>query len=193
MSTHSLYAIRLPVNDYAIAYIGVTGQAPKDRFGKHCRSLRSYIGEAIRQCGRKNVRLEVLASGDAGYIYAYEILAIQKFNTRWPNGYNFAAGGVSCRNGLDELPSTRAKKSANARKENHPNWGKPAWNRGRSTPAATRDKQSLVAHGVKKSPRSPEHCAHLAAALTGKPFTPERIKNITAAQRRRRVRESHHG
>ena len=32
--------------------------------------------------------------------------------------------------------------------------------------------------------------AHLAASLRGKSFTPERIENITAAQRRRRLREA---
>jgi hypothetical protein len=190
---HYLYAIRLPVNDYAIAYIGVTRQKPRERFGKHCRNRRSHIGGVVQLCGRENVIFEVLAHGDTELIYDYEIQAIKRFNTRWPNGYNIAAGGVSCRNGLDELPSTRAKKSANVRKEKHPNWGKPAWNRGRSSSAETRAKQSAAKRGVKKPPRSPEHSAHLADALRGKSFPPERIANITAAQRRRRVREAAHG
>lgn len=190
---HYLYAIRLPVNDYAIAYVGVTRQTPRDRFGKHCRSRRSHISEAIRLCGRKNVVLDVLASGNAGYIYAYEIQAIKKFNTLWPNGYNLTPGGIGYRNGFEELPITRAKRAEAVRGEKHPNWGKPAWNRGRSPSAATRAKQSAAKQGIKFPPRSPEHSAHLADALRGKPFTPERIANITVAQRRRRIREACHG
>lgn len=99
-----LYAIRLPVNDYAVAYIGVS-KNPRDRWTHHRANV---IGEAIRICGRKNVLFQRLVCGTSDFIYDMERAAIAAFNTRPPNGYNLAAGGQIARGG-EALPTTRAK------------------------------------------------------------------------------------
>lgn len=167
-------------------------QDPRSRFIEPCKPSRrrTHIGSAIHQYGRKNAVFETLVAGHPEYILDLEIKAIACFNTRWPNGYNLAPGGFGYRGGLDELPVTRAKRSANTCGKKNPSWGKPAGNRGRSPSTATQAKQAAAKRGIKFPPRSPEHCAHLAASLRGKSFTPERIENITAAQRRRRLREA---
>ena len=47
---HYLYAIRLPVNDYAIAYVGVT-KILRARFNRHRQNGdKSNIGAAVQQC-----------------------------------------------------------------------------------------------------------------------------------------------
>ena len=93
-----LYTIRLPVNDYAVAYVGVTRQnPPRDRFRDHCNSQKK-IGRVIRLCGRGNCVFEVIESGDyVRIVDQRERAAIAEFNTRWPNGYNMDGGGFAGR------------------------------------------------------------------------------------------------
>jgi len=106
MTVHYLYAIRLPVNDFAVSYIGVTNNLSK-RKSAHVRNKeRSLIGTAIAQCGGDQIIFEPLESGERDLIYRREVDAIAAFNTRYPDGYNLAAGGIG---GRDPLPSTRAK------------------------------------------------------------------------------------
>lgn len=59
--SYCLYAIRLPVDDYAIAYIGVT-KRPRGRWADHAKG-REFIGRAVAACGRRNVVFEILATG----------------------------------------------------------------------------------------------------------------------------------
>ena len=105
-----LYTIRLPVNDYAVAYVGVTRQnPPRDRFRDHCNSQKK-IGRVIRLCGRGNCVFEVIESGDyVRIVDQRERAAIAEFNTRWPNGYNMDGGGFA---GREQLQQSLAKRGA---------------------------------------------------------------------------------
>jgi predicted GIY-YIG superfamily endonuclease len=105
--TFALYAIRLPVNDYAVAYIGVT-KNERGRLREH-RKEHKLISDAIRSCGHDAVVFQVLARGKRAFIYELEIKAIAAFGTRSPKGYNVAAGGIG---GRDWLPCMREKASA---------------------------------------------------------------------------------
>ena len=148
---YHLYAIRLPVNDYAIAYIGVT-KRPHGRWADHAKG-REFIGRAVRECGRQNVIFEILVTGSRELIYRREIDAIVAENTRWPNGYNLATGGFGCRN---PLPETREKlRQAN---------------QGKKQSAAHIEHMAATKRGVS---HSAEHVAKVAAANTGKRRTPE--------------------
>jgi hypothetical protein len=105
-----LYVIRLPVNDYAAAYVGVTKQRPpRKRFYAHGHD-KHPISRAIQQCGKEAVVFEILESGSREHIVdRREAEAILAMGTRWPRGYNIASGGQVCR---DMLPQTKAKISA---------------------------------------------------------------------------------
>lgn len=104
-NSYFLYRITLP---NGMAYIGVS-QNPRQRFQSHSTHARTFLGAEIRRCGQNNVKFEVLVRGLRPYIYDLETAAIQKFQTRFPKGYNLSLGGFG---GRDPLPSTRAKMSA---------------------------------------------------------------------------------
>ena len=99
---HYLYRILLPDGR---GYIGVA-KRPKSRFSNHCRA-DSLIGKAIRHHGRHACSLEILCASSRDYIYALEPLAIVSFNTRWPLGYNLAAGGIFAEPHPETIAKTR--------------------------------------------------------------------------------------
>jgi len=66
--------------------------------------------------------------------------------------------------------------------------GKPSPNKGKSLSDETRAKISAARRGTKMPPKSAETIAKLKAALTGKPLTEERKRNISEAQKARFAR-----
>ena len=144
-----LYVIRLPVNDYAVAYVGVSKESRlRSRWTEHARNRKSPIGIAIQACGgRENVLFQVVARGEHEFIYELEARAIATFNTR-VSGYNLAPGGFGCR---DHLPSTRAKISE--------------INSGRKFTARHRARLAAAKRGKK---RSPQTCAKISMQKSGK-------------------------
>ena len=128
-----LYCIRLPINDYAVSYIGVSHK-PRRRFVEH-HSSPTLIGRTLKACGYKNAVLEIWVAGDRDYMYALETAAIAKFGTRFPNGCNLSSGGYGSR---DWLPETRKKLAAAKR-------GRPSPKSGE-----TRRRMSLAALGNRK-------------------------------------------
>ena len=164
-SLYYLYAIRLPVNDYAIAYIGVS-KKPARRFGQHIRS-GSAIGQAIKLCGQDNAILQPLACGSREFIYDLEIKAIAAFSTR-TGGYNQNAGGFGCRTRLKIAAGQlgRVRPRDLVERIN-------ATNRGRKQSAEQRAKSAERMMGERnpnwhKTP-SLETRQRIAATLTGRP------------------------
>ena len=160
-----LYAIRLPVDDYVVAYLGVTKHKLRKRLTQHSREHKP-ISDAIRACGRDTVIIQRLACGNRDFIYNLEVRAIAAFNTRWPNGYNLASGGFG---GRDPLPSTRAKIAAASL--------------GRKCSPETVAKRVAKTRGMK---RSPETCAKIAAVRLGRKRSPESVAKTAAANRGRK-------
>lgn len=76
-------------------YIGITSKTAEDRFKAHCRSRKKYaIDSAIKKYGKENVILTVLAECDNWELLCLlEQEAIEKFDTKYPNGYNLTDGG----------------------------------------------------------------------------------------------------
>lgn len=155
-----LYVIRLPVNDYVIAYVGVTKNEAATRLSSH-RYAPLLIGDAIRACGHENVIFEIIESGARDFIYQREQEAIATFKTRVPFGYNVAAGGFG---GRDPLPGTRAKiGAANA-----------IALRGRTIPAETCARMAAARRGKKRSPSFSEKLAERNRIRRGIPWSPAR-------------------
>lgn len=190
MSELSLYTIRLPVNDYAVAYVGVTSLVPpRRRLKKHLGDHRkSSIGSAIRQCGLGDVRFDVIEVGDRDRIYQREVELISAFGTR-QNGYNVAQGGPSARNAVNLLPSTRSKLSAAGKRVS------PAGRRAVTTAAQAarlgsrhseeaRAKMSAATCGERHpnfgKALSEATRAKIATAILGKKHTPESIAKMSA-------------
>lgn len=168
--SHSLYMVRLPTNDYAPAYIGVTKNLTR-RLRAHGRA-RTKLGAAIRECARSDIVVEILRRGSAADMYSDEVKAIRSFNLRWPNGYNMNAGGFGCR---DPLPSTRAKIGAKNSLHligNTHRLGKPT-----APEVVTR-----IAERVRGSKRTPEQRLRMAAAMRGKKRSADARKNMSLAR-----------
>lgn len=77
-------------------YIGVTGKPLSYRISDHiyCQSI---VGQALQKYGRETFKTEILVAGAEEYIYELERRAIEAFDTRAPNGYNLAEGGLGGR------------------------------------------------------------------------------------------------
>ena len=170
-----LYRILFP---NGCAYIGVTVR-PSIRLREH-RRTKSFVGRAVRRHGT-SVKLQVLACGGRSYIYAIEQTAIQAFRTRWPHGYNLAAGGSG---GRDPLPSTRRKLAAAV--AGHWN-GSANPNFGGISPEH-REKLAAAKIGTKRGPHTSETIAKMSAAKKGntarlgKPHSEETKRKISATK-----------
>lgn len=179
-------------------YVGQTTQPLRRRINEHKygdqyidRAIKKYglenfKVEVLEECETKQQLNE------------REIFWIAKLNCKAPNGYNRTSGGeghssednpffgkhhtkktkaiISKKNrGKKHSVETRARISAATSGENNPNFGKHhtketrakigAKSAGRKHTKESRNKISLKFKGV---PKSPDHCAKIAAALTGK-------------------------
>lgn len=102
-----------------------------------------YLKKAFKKYGRKNFKreiLEIFPSKEEAFNSQEKY--IQKFNTIIPFGYNISPkGGYGVPDSyLHE--ETRKKIGRSLLGENHPNFGKPAWNRGKKASEETKKKQS---------------------------------------------------
>src|ERR1035437_7162660 len=97
--TAALYRITLPDGR---AYIGVTKNAAPQRFREHCNA-RPLIGDAIRECGRENVQIEILVRGSLDYIYGLEPKAIIVFRRRSRGDFNLETEAPRGRNNAGAL------------------------------------------------------------------------------------------
>jgi hypothetical protein len=189
-----LYLIRTALGNY----IGVSKNTQR-RFGRH-RHSRFPVGDAVRHDLACTV--QTLCAGNREYIYQLEPLAITRFETRWPNGFNLAAGGHGGRQHLPQTkskiaktkigrsrsPETCAKISA-AKKglPLHPAFlaASLAANTGRRPSPATINAMRVANTGRS---RSPETRAKISAATKGKkrgPLSTEHIANLKLARANR--------
>jgi group I intron endonuclease len=76
-------------------YIGITSKTAEERFKTHCVSHKKYpVALAVKKYGKENIVLTVLATVDSWELLCLaEIEAIEKINTKAPNGYNLTNGG----------------------------------------------------------------------------------------------------
>jgi group I intron endonuclease len=77
-------------------YVGITSKTAKKRFQEHCKpSKKLYlVNKAIDEYGRKNVSINVIGRTDnLELLCLAEHEAIEKYNSRYPNGYNSTQGG----------------------------------------------------------------------------------------------------
>lgn len=92
-----LYQITNNINNKI--YIGITNDYKK-RWSNHCCKTGTVISNAIHKYGKENFSFEILKEGltpeEASEL---EILTIQSKNSRVPNGYNVAFGGMNQING----------------------------------------------------------------------------------------------
>jgi hypothetical protein len=160
---HYLYKITVGEK----SYIGVSKNV-RDRLSHHCL-LPTLLGAAIRLHGRDAMSFLVLACGQRGYIYELEGQAIDAFNTRWPNGYNLAAGGWG---GRDPLPSTIVKLAAAASK---------TFKGRKQSPEHIANRVAARFKNGKKF--TPEQRARMSAAQKGKKLPPEQIVKMVATRK----------
>lgn len=89
----SIYAIE-NINTHQ-QYIGMTARPPKRRFTEHCGKRKTVISSAIRNVGKKNFRLKVLAqTTDYMKARALELKNIILLDTVAPHGFNIQCGGA---------------------------------------------------------------------------------------------------
>lgn len=92
------------------SYIGVTSKDPVERFNQHCQASRTHgqvIHKAMRKYGIQDCSMVILLIADCDeYLKKMEILAIKRFNTKTPGGYNMTDGG----NGVINLSSEGMKR-----------------------------------------------------------------------------------
>lgn len=102
-----------------------------------------YLKKAFKKYGRNSFTreiLEIFPSKEEAFNSQEKY--IQKFNTLVPSGYNISPkGGYGVPDSyLHEETKEKIGKSLSG--PNHPNFGKPAWNRGKKASEETKKKQS---------------------------------------------------
>jgi hypothetical protein len=86
-----LYKISFKTTDKC--YIGITSKTAEIRFKEHCNA-KSLISKAIKKYGAESTILTVIGEcNDWELLCLSEIEAIEKYNTKNPNGYNLTDGG----------------------------------------------------------------------------------------------------
>ena len=191
----SIYLIRNTVNGKS--YIGQTRQdAEKTRIRDHLTGNSKgsqLVKRAVKKYGRDAFTYEILHDGIIPeFLDTLESEAIEKFNTVSPHGYNLTTGGEGC----SRCEETRRKIAEANTGENHPNYGKPPWNKGKKTSDETRRKQSDAKKGKKRPPFSDETRRKMSEAQKGeknanygKPLSEEQRRKISRALKGRTLSE----
>ena len=191
------------------AYVGKTDRGFSARKAAHLKAARLGRNDcpAFYRALRGNdlqAEWEEVARVHPMFGGMLETIAIRRFGTLAPSGYNISRGGdgvghtSETRSKISESMSGRGKSESHRRALSLSLKGRV----GRTLSAATREKLSVAQTGKKRSaatrakigaaqkgirrkPRSPETRAKISAALSGKPGRPH------SAETRRRMSESH--
>jgi hypothetical protein len=106
----------------------------------NCNATKNYIGggimlkNAIKKYGKENFKRVVLENFKSKKeAFDNQEKYIVLYNTLNPNGYNISPkGGENVKNGVSE--DTKKKISNSLSGENHPNFGKPSYNKNKKMP-----------------------------------------------------------
>jgi len=165
-----LYKVVNSINDKV--YIGITNDV-KRRFRDHCRpqgSSKSAIRNAINVHGKENFHLQILCIGSKEYCVEIEENAIAAFNSRVPNGYNIAKGGLGACGLTGELNGMYGKVGAQANKK--------GFFTGKTHSEVTKAKISQAHTGKKRSDDHKEKMRQIALNRS-----PELLKKMADARR----------
>ena len=201
----SIYKITNTVNGKA--YIGQTiHDAVKGRINDHLNQTQNgsrMIKRAIKKYGKASFTYEILHDGIIPeFLDDLEIEAITKFNTVAPNGYNLTTGGNSgglpseqTRRKISEALKGKPLSEAHRRKiseantgEKNPQWGRPAWNKGKPCSSETRRKLSEAHKG---KTLSEAHRRKHSEALKGKPLSEAHRRKISETLKGRTLSGEH--
>jgi group I intron endonuclease len=171
------------------SYIGITRLTAEKRFIRHCESGSTMRAcqYAIRKYGKENVIINVLATVDNWELLCLaEIEAIEKFNTKHPNGYNLTDGGESSI-GFKHSEESRKRMSESGKKKILTPEHKQKlidYNKNRVLSQETRDKMSKSSKGRKLSD---SHRAILVSVNTGTKKSQETRDKISAKAKGRKI------
>lgn len=194
-----LYKISFPTTEKV--YIGITSVSVATRFKAHChQKSKTAISLAIRKYG--NAVLTVLAECDDWELLCLaEQEAIEKFNSRAPNGYNLTDGGegfvglefsIEHRRKLGEAsknrsPETRAKLSAAGKRKIisiETREKISAYRTGKKASEETRAKMSMLAKN-----RPIEISEKISNTLKGHTVSTETREKISLANKGKKLTE----
>jgi len=165
-------------------YVGKTVLLLNIRVGSHLKN-DSYIGNALRKYGLEHFKVVVIDSGHSDKeLYDKEILWIDILDTLAPNGYNLSCGGEGTSGYKLEEETRKAMSYAQKGKKVSDRLRQMAsiTHKGKIVSEETRIKMSISGkgkHGGKRPPMTNEQKKKLSVALTGKPWTENRIKAWT--------------
>ena len=165
-----LYKVVNDINDKV--YIGITNNV-KRRFGDHCRpsgNARSAVRNAINLHGKEHFKMEILCVGSKDYCAEIEEKAINAFDSRVPNGYNIATGGIGACGLTGDLNGMYGKVGSQA--------GKEGFFTGRTHSDETKAKMSKAHKGRKMSDATKEKMRQIALNRS-----PELLKKMADGRR----------
>ena len=171
------------------SYIGITRLTAEKRFIRHCESGSTMRAcqYAIRKYGKENIIINVLATVDDWELLCLaEMEAIEKFNSKHPNGYNLTDGGESSI-GFKHTEESRKKMSESGKKKILSPEHKQKlidYNKNRVLSQETRDKMSKASKGRKLSD---SHRESLLNANIGTKKSQETRDKISAKAKGRKI------
>jgi len=146
----TIYILENKIN--GMCYVGQTTQSFNDRFRQHNQS-HSYIGSALRKHGVDNFKKILLEDVPEEKMDEIERENIIKYNSIFPNGYNFETGGhenkhlhEETKNKISESEKGKIVPEEVGRKISEAKTGVPSGRKGISLPEETKEKisQSLT-------------------------------------------------
>ena len=179
-------------------YVGYTNRDIVIRDKEH-RSGRenNVLFKAFCKYGYDSFSLRILEDGIIPeFLPEREKYWVAKFNA-YHDGYNLTEGGngsyghsvetikeiAEAGKGRKHAPETRRKISQSKMGEKNPQFGKPAWNRGKSTSEETRRKQSEARKGKKRKPHSPQTIKKISESNKGLKRSEQARQNMSDAQK----------
>ncbi|MBD3878755.1 MAG: GIY-YIG nuclease family protein [Quinella sp. 1Q5] len=162
-------------------YVGKTKRSTEVRFKEHVKE-KTYIGKAMRKYGIESFTVEVLEECPVEKLNEREIFWIATLGSKAPNGYNLTDGGDGgdggSGKGRSQSAETRAKISAKLKGKPSPKKGVKLSAEARANMSTNHADFSGEKHPFFGKHHSPETCARLAAANTGKKHTPEELAKM---------------
>ena len=150
-------------------YIGKTARSLEIRLQEHLRHAETYFERAVKKYGIDAFEVSVVEEcNNEKELNEREIYWIEKFNCKYPNGYNLTDGGEGC-TGFIHSAETRAKIS-----ETH---------RGREKAPCSEETRKKISVSNKGHSVTAETRAKISAARIGKKLTLEHRQKLSAVRK----------